>query len=140
MWYNRSVITNFPSSAIALTYKGKLLLLSPDIDAQGVEQSLWRFIGGIIKDPESSEQTIQRKVKYTTKLKLKNIQRLSSARRRAHFYHGELTDDDVNSIERREGERLEFYTLNELEKLTLTETTGEFLAEYKSTVEKLLTH
>ncbi len=84
---------------------------------------------------------IHRKIKFTTKLELKKIQRLFSpvTTRGRHFYHGELTDNDVNSMERRQGQRLEFYALRELGKLALTETTEGFLTEYRAAVEEILT-
>ncbi len=105
----------------------------------GPPQLLWRLISGEKEDPESFEQAICRRIKHTTKLELTNIQLLSSAthKKGKHFYHGELTDKDVNSIERREGQRLEFFTLSELEKLTLTSATEGLLNEYRNTVEKL---
>lgn len=116
-----------------------MLLLSPDLDSNGVRQNLWRLIGCEKQDPESFEEAICRKIKYTTKLELTNIQPLSpSARDRdKHFYHGELTDNDVNSMERREGQRLEFFTLTELEKLPLTSSMQGFLTEYKNAVREL---
>lgn len=117
-----------------------MLLLSPDIPTTGTPQHLWRLISGEKADPESFEEAICRRIKHTTKLELTNIQLLSSARnKRSHFYHGELTDKDVNSIERREGQRLEFFTLVELEKLPMTEATHGLLNEYRNTVEKLFT-
>ena len=121
-----------------------MLLLSPDMPTTGTPQHLWRLISGEKEDPESFEQAICRKIKHTTKLELTNIQLLSPAAHNKgrpykgkHFYHGELTDNDVNSIERREGQRLEFFTLVELEKLTLTEATHGLLNEYRNAVEKL---
>jgi hypothetical protein len=116
-----------------------MLLLSPDMPTTGPPQLLWRLISGEKEDPESFEQAICRRIKHTTKLELTNIQLLSSAthKKGKHFYHGELTDKDVNSIERREGQRLEFFTLSELEKLTLTSATEGLLNEYRNTVEKL---
>lgn len=131
------------SSSVILTYKGKILLLSPDLDASGVSQHIWCLIGGKKVDGQSHEQTIYRKIKYTTKLELKNIRLLAPSLHKdpgKYFYHGELTDNDVNCIERREGERLEFYTLVELEKLTLTEATELLLEEYKNAVKELFAH
>lgn len=135
------MVHDFSFSCVLLTYKGKILLLSPDLDPNSLEQRSWCLIGGENVDAESFEQTIYRKIKYTTKLELKNIHLLSSSLHKNHdkyFYHGELTDNDVNLMERREGQRLEFFTLVELKKLSLTGATELFLAEYKNAVEELL--
>lgn len=133
------MINRSSSSSILLTYKGKILLLSSDFPT-GVRQNLWCLIGGQKSDVESFEQTIQRKIKYTTKLELKNICLLPQAPHKDKskcFYQGELTDKDVNSIERREGQRLEFFTLVEIEKLLLTEATQDILNEYKNAIAQL---
>ena len=116
----------------------------------GAPQLLWRLISGEKEDPESFEEAICRRIKQTTKLELTNIQLLSppasqaralragsATRKNKHFFHGELTDNDVNSIERREGQRLEFFTLVELKKLPITPATEGLLNEYRNTVEKL---
>lgn len=129
------------SSSVLLTYKGKILLSSPDLPIAGPKPQSWCLIGGKKPDEQSPEQTIQKRIKYITKLELKNINLLSPSLHKNHgeyFYYGQLSDSDVNSIERREGERLEFFTLIELEKLTLTEATEGLLSEYKNAVEELL--
>lgn len=123
----------FPS--VVLTYKGKILLQSPDLPVNGPLQLSWCLIGGEKIGSESFEQAILRKIKHTTKLELKKINNLGR-----DFYHGELTDNDVNCMERREGQRLEFYTLHDLEKLTLTQTTEGLLTEYRNKVEEILSH
>lgn len=126
-------------SSVVLTYKGKILLLSPDIPSVNPTKFLWGFISGQKTASESSIQTIHRKVKQATKLDLKNIKLVSVESSESEcIYHGELSDIDVNSIERKEGLRLEFYTLRELQKLNLTEDTEGFLNDHKETVEELL--
>lgn len=127
------------SSSIVLTYKNKVLLLSQDIDEKGTELSLWSFIGGKKRGTESHEQTVRRRVKYNTNLELKEIKCLQSKTRgRDYYYHGRLSDFEVNHIERREGERLEFYTLKEVDALTLSEKTQDFWKEFKDNVEELM--
>lgn len=128
------------SSAI-LTYKGKILLLGADIiSLDRLQKNLWRFIDGEKTGRESEDKAIARRVKYITRLDLKNIHRLEkpSENKKNCLYHAELTDQEVNSMERRDGHKLEFYTLRELEKLTLTDTTAIFLEEYKNAVEEVL--
>lgn len=110
------------TSSALLTYKGKILLQSPDLPSIGQQQHLWCLIGA-------------GKIKYTTRLELKNLQKKNE-----YFYHVELTDNDVNSIERRDGQKLEFYTLVELDKLTLSSETSVFILNNKNTVEELLAH
>ena len=118
-----------------------MLLISPDIPSTSAPQYSWGLICGKKANAESAEQTILRKIKNTTKLELKNIKLLLSKQNSDDYiYHGELSDSDVNGMERREGERLEFYTMTELKKLTLAHNAEGLLSEYKETVEELLAH
>ena len=92
-------------------------------------------------DTQSPERTINRRIKFLTNLELENIRLLSKPGKNdkdKYYYHSELTDHDVNFMERREGQRLEFYTLEELDNIILSSTTKLFVEENRDTVEELL--
>lgn len=136
--------TSFTSCAI-ITYKGKILLLAADIigidkfdkyTREKLGKNLWRFIVGKKSGRESFDQAIIREIKYMTKLDLKNVKRMETSlkNKNGHFYHVELTDKEVNNMERRSGQRLEFYSLPELTRMSLSDTTSEFLEEYKNSI------
>lgn len=104
-------------------------------------QDTWSFIGVKKVTAETFKEAIYKKVKYITKLSLDSMKLLNSSgfdNKRKHLYHQQLTDENVNRIERREGQRLQFFTLSELEKIDLGEQTGMLLAEYKNEVKSLL--
>ena len=140
MWYNLFVANVFPSSSVLLTYKNKLLLLGPEAYPNPSEQPLWRLVGGLKGNKETNKDTIYRKIKHTTSLELKDVNISSPFNDLGGecVYHVELTDKDVNKMERREGQRLEFFTLAELSKLSLTEATEVFFTENKTIIEGLL--
>ncbi len=133
------MITNIPQSSVLLTYKGKILLITPDVNLEtGVSVKPWSLIGGQTINKETSKQVIQRKIKSATKLDFENIELLPSKNKNRNFFYIELTDNQVNSIERRDNEKLEFFTLKELDKLNLNETTALLFNEYREEVEKIV--
>lgn len=149
--YNLIVAYDSSFTSVILTYKGKILLLGADIigidkfdkyTREKIGKNLWRFIAGKKTGRESFDQAMIRGIKYITKLELRNIKPLETSlkNKSKHFYHVELTDKEVNTMERREGQKLEFYTLMELRKMSLADTTAAFLEEYKYAVESLVSH
>jgi hypothetical protein len=134
---------NTSLTSVILTYKGKVLLVGADmINLNKLNNNIWRFICGEKTGRESFDQAICRLIKYATRLDVKNIQRLKthSEDNSKPLYHLELTDKEVNSIERREGQKLEFYSLNELRKLSLTDAAMMSLEEYRSVFEDEFIH
>lgn len=137
------MVDNSSLSSIVLTYKGKILLFSLDLDQNGVQQDAWSFIGVKKVNDETFKEAICKKVKSITKLSLDSVELLNSSgfnNKKKHLYHKQLTDENVNKMERREGQRLQFFTLRELEKIALGEQTGMLLQEYKDEVKNLLSY
>lgn len=131
------VCTNY----VILAYKGKLLLFSHDIEIDDVTQNVWSFVGSRQLAKEKSENAIARIAKHTTNLDLKNITLMSSItndKLTDNYYCAKLTDDQVNQIDRRSRQRLEFFKLSEINKLNLAAPTREFLAEYRKDIKELL--
>ncbi len=129
------------SNYVILAYKGKLLLFSHDIDIDDITQNVWSFVGNRQLPKETSEDAIYRIIKHTTNLTLKNIKPIlsnSQDKIMDRFYSVRLTDDDVNQIDRRSRQRLEFFKLKETEKLTLNDSTKYFLAKNRDEIKKLL--
>jgi len=128
-------------SSVILIYKGKVLLYSPDIDLSGVQKDNWSVIFITKTNSDKLEETISRKVKYVTQLTLNSIKPLVvdfQDKKRKPLYFQKLTDEHVNLIERREGQRLQFFTYNELDKIDLGEQTSNLFEEYKTEVRDLL--
>ena len=103
-----------------------------------LQQSDWCFIGGVKEKDKSFEETIFRDVEREANIKLAKVELLSELiykNRRKHFYHAKLSDENVNDIKREDGQTLDFFTPQELEKLPLTSSTRLFLIKHKTLLE-----
>jgi len=128
-------------SLILLTYKEKILLMIKNYVYNSGIQKTWSMIGGEKGENESFEKTIIRKIKEEMKIEVSGVESIRdtfSDNKNIHFYHGKLTDNNVNSIERAEGQELQFFDLKELGKLQLTTSADLFFARNKEIVEELL--
>ncbi|OGH30665.1 MAG: hypothetical protein A3B41_00415 [Candidatus Levybacteria bacterium RIFCSPLOWO2_01_FULL_37_26] len=127
------------SSIILLTYKGKVLLTMMRDSRQALlKQGTWSFISGFKEKNESFEESIAREVEGEMHIIINGIEFLSSffyENSTNYLYHAALTDDNVNNIEREEGMSLDFFSLQELEKLPLTPSTRLFIEKYKDLLE-----
>ena len=54
------------------------------------------------------------------------------------YYYRRITDHDVNQIDRREGQILQFFTLPEIKSLTVSEPSNLFFDKNYSQIEALL--
>src|SRR3990167_5083912 len=117
-------MADISSSLILLTYKGKILLMHKKSGAMDEEAHPWCFIGGIRKNKESYEAAMS--------IKIENVEFVSKSR-----YFAALTDDNINNIQRGEFQLLDFFTLKDLQKLSLAASTKEFVLNHAHLIEKL---
>ncbi len=96
------------------------------------ESHPWCLIGGAPQTKESFERALARNVQKEAGIKIENIEFISEFR-----YHSVLTDDNVNKMQRKEFQLLDFFTLKELQKLSLTESTREFISNSESLINKV---
>ncbi|MDO8583170.1 MAG: NUDIX hydrolase, partial [bacterium] len=125
------------------TYKEKILLMIRDYDLTARLKKTWCMIGGKKEGNESFEKTITRKIKEEMNIVISDVKFLlvsPSDEKDIHFYHGKLTDKNVNCIERAEGQELQFFNLKELYKLQLVASTNLFFRENRDTIENLLSN
>lgn len=128
-------------SLILLTYKEKILLMIRDYVFNSGLQKIWCMIGGEKASNESFEKTIVRKIKEEMNIKIIDVKLLfvtPSHDKDTYFYHGKLTDNNVNLIERAEGQELQFFDLKELDKLQLASSTNLFFTQNRNRIEELL--
>lgn len=114
---------------ILLTYKGKVLLMHKEKSVIDEEKHPWCTIGGIRHAKESFEETLQRRVENETGIKIKNVEHISDS-----YYHASLTDDNVNKMQRKEHQLLDFFTPRELNKLFLANSTQDFIAKHSDLI------
>jgi ADP-ribose pyrophosphatase YjhB (NUDIX family) len=128
-------------SLILLTYKEKILLMIKNYVFNSGLKKTWSLIGGEKKNDESLEKTILRKIKEEMKIEISEIKFLlvaPSENKNTYFYHGKLTDNNVNLIERSEGQELQFFDLKELNKIHLANSADLFFTQNRDIVEELL--
>ncbi len=100
----------------------------------------WHFIFGVKGKNESFEETIQREVRKETGIQLKTIEFLScldNDNEKKYFYHTHLTDDNVNDIVRQDGKILGFFSVKELNSLSLSIVTKLLLKRHQHVLEKV---
>lgn len=135
------MIRKLNESLILLTYKEKILLMIRNYVFNSGLAKIWRMIGGEKGNNESFEKTIARYIKEEMNIKISGIKLLlvaPSNDKNTYFYHGKLTDNNVNLIERSEGQELQFFDLKELDKLQLSASTNLFFIQNRNAVEELL--
>jgi len=118
-------VNSVASGLILLTYKGKVLLMHKQKSVIDEEQHPWCLIGGIRGKKESFEKALSRRVENEAGIKIANVQFLSE-----YCYHAELTDDNVNKIQRKEHQLLDFFNPREIGKLFLSSSTQQFMAKH----------
>jgi len=128
-------------SLVLLTYKEKILLMIRNYVFNSGAQKIWSMIGGEKGSNESFEKTIIRKIKEEMNIEISDIKLLlvvPSDNKDTYFYHGKLTDNNVNFIERAEGQELQFFDLKELNKIQLASSSNLFFTKNRSIVEESL--
>jgi NADH pyrophosphatase NudC (nudix superfamily) len=115
---------------ILLTYKGKALLMNRQNNAIDEEKHPWCFISGINKENESPEETLKRRVEKETGIRIQNIKPISRL-----CYHAELSDEDVNNIQREENQLLSFFKPVEVSKLLLTRSSEHLFQKHSALIQ-----
>jgi NADH pyrophosphatase NudC (nudix superfamily) len=119
------VNSSIPAGLILLTYKGKVLLMHKQKSVIDAELHPWCLIGGIREKKESFEEALSRRVQKEAGIKIENVEFVSE-----FCYHAELTDDNVNKIQRKEHQLLDFFNPKELSKLFLSNSTQQFITDH----------
>lgn len=115
--------------SILVTYKGKILLVAQDLIFK-TEDTRWGFIDAI--KSRGSVKMLQKDITLPVQIKPNDLDPNSL------YFHLKLTDDNVNSIQRSGAYRLEFYRLNEIDKLLLSDTTSDILKNHHEEIQALL--
>lgn len=121
-----------------ITYKGKILLMHRDDSP--IIKSAWCFIEVTKEKNKSFEESIFSKLKKEIGITITKPTQipLTSSSEENYFYHAELTDKDVNNINREEGQALEFFTFREVKKLSLTPSAATFIDQERAFLEKVV--
>lgn len=128
------MINKIDASMVLLTFKGKVLLMLRDNNPAIREPNTWCFIGGAREEHESFEQAILREVLEETNIKLNQVRFLTSIEyndRQKCFYHAELQEKDISNLKVGEGQKQEFFKVDDLENLQLATSTRMFIEKHR---------
>lgn len=121
---------------VLVSYKNKILLSCVD---SLMNDNVWGFIGDGSDSSKSSLKNAIKSVKKMTSLDSLSATKILLSNNDEEFvFHVKLDDNNVNTMTRNKGRRLEFYNLNEVEKLNLTEKTQKLIENYKSKILQLI--
>ncbi|EKD64962.1 MAG: hypothetical protein ACD_50C00231G0006 [uncultured bacterium] len=132
-------MNKFDFTFILLKYRGKILLTAKENNLIDLKNFLWNFIGGVKEQNKSELETIIKLVENETGIKLPSAHFLSRQRIKditEYFYFAELSDDNVNNMERLEGRLISFYSFSEIKKLLLTDSTKLFISKHGDILEQ----
>lgn len=118
---------------ILVSYKNKVLLSTSDLLNKN---RIWSFLeeeNGKFRTKSATFQLIEKKMNTGPVAISKEL--LSDDE---YIYQVKLTDKNVNSIQRLQGIRLEFYSLEEMGKLQLTNNTRMLIENYKYIIQNLI--
>lgn len=135
------MVRKINESLVLLTYKEKILLMIRNYVLNSGLQKIWCMVGGEKENNESFEKAIVRKIKEEMNIEINDVKLLlvvPSDSKNTYFYHGKLTDNNVNLIERAEGQELQFFDLKELGKLKLATSANLFFTQNKNIVEEAI--
>jgi len=93
------------------------------------EKHPWCLIGGYKEKKETFEEALKRRVENETGIKIDKIECVSE-----FCYHANLTDDNVNKMQRKEHQLLDFFTPRELNKLFLANSTQALIAKHSNLI------
>jgi len=102
----------------------------------------WSFFEDSNTTCELFEKTIVRKVEKEIGILLPTIVLLLSLWEnytKNNFYQAELSDKNVNEIKRSEGQELQFFSMKEVEKLSMSPSSQKFLGLCKTIIEASFT-
>lgn len=117
------------SGQILLTYKNKALLTYRQKNSLDDGKDAWSLIKGTKSKKESFESAFEKIVEKEMGIKVGKVEYVSES-----CYHATLTDNNVNQIQRAEGQLLSFFTLKELEKLLLSSSTRDFVSKHSDLI------
>lgn len=102
--------------------------------------NLWRFIKVEKEESKTFEEALFSKIKYEMGVRIAPIEYLSKAKfdnSTLHFFHGRLTDFDVNTISRSDGQDINFYSVKEVGDLKMTASTRLFVMKHQGLIDTI---
>ena len=124
-------------------YNRKILLLLRDNIPKLTDPNCWSLIGGQVEPGEDFDTALKRELMEEINVVPKNLQKLGRLvlpdGSKRMFYLARLTAEEVKQIKLgNEGQRLEFFSSKEMEKLALGKYSARYYAAYKDYLHQII--
>ena len=132
---------NMASSNSILVYNGKVLLILRDDKPNIPESKTWQLPGGGTQIGEDHSQTIKRELQEEIGVVPQQLRYLGSAPGETKVFFAFLTDEEVKNIKLgNEGQRLEFFNLENALTVNLTKKLRFYLEKFKEGISELISN
>lgn len=126
-------------SIAIIVHSKKFLLLLRDNNPNIQNPNTWQLPGGRIEENEDHFQTIKRELKEEISLTPTNLEYLGDALSDTSIYISFLTDEEVKNIKLgNEGQKLKFFTKEELVNLNVTPSIKLYMEKYSDALDALI--
>lgn len=127
------------SSTSILVHNSKILLILRDDKSEIPEPNTWQLPGGGVEEGEDHFQAIQRELEEEISIIPQQLKCLGSAPDNTKVFFAFLTDEEVTNIKLgNEGQKLEFFDIEEAFKINLTKKLQFYLGRFKNGVSDLV--
>lgn len=132
----------YDSSFGIIVYKHKVLVILRDNKPTIPSPNTWQFIGGGPEPNETPDETLIREIKEETNIDITDYKFLTLLKMEEgdkHIYQVKLNEQQFNQIKLgNEGQKLEFFCLEELKNLKLSRTTQYLVDNYYESLRDLI--
>ncbi|NEQ36822.1 MAG: NUDIX domain-containing protein [Okeania sp. SIO3I5] len=124
------------SVIILLNSNNEILLVLRDDKDSIPFPNTWNLLGGILENNESPEECIRREIREEIEIELGNINLFQKYNiyEREHYIFWKQIDLDLTQIKLNEGQRLAYFSKDELDKHQLAFQCNEILNDFFSLV------
>jgi 8-oxo-dGTP diphosphatase len=127
------------SSTSILVHNNKILLILRDDKPEIPEPNTWQLPGGGVEEGEDYFQAISRELQEEISIIPKQLKYLGSAPGDTKVFFAFLNDEEVMNIKLgNEGQKLEFFNLEDVFKINLTKKLQFYLSKFKDGIVELI--
>lgn len=130
---------NMADISIILTYKSKVLLFSKEVLLDPA-QNKWDFLKISNTKKGKALTYVKEEIILGNGIKQNEIvlTPFNNSEENPSVYYIKMTDGNVNSIKRKKGWRLEFYRINEIPSISLSEDASQIFEKYEEQIKNIL--
>lgn len=127
------------SSTSILVHNNKILLILRDDKPEIPEPNTWQLPGGGVEEGEDYFQAISRELQEEISIIPQQLKYLGSAPGDTKVFFAFLSDEEILNIKLgNEGQKLEFFNLEDVFKINLTKKLQFYLSKFKDGIVELI--